>query len=109
LDIDLDLEDRTDDTAFFSVRLENRAGHRFPSGYPSRRAFVEFVVRMQMGDTVFASGTIDGTYEVVGPRCHYEPHYDVIRRTGQVQIYELVMGDVNGRSTTVLGTTPSRH
>ncbi len=34
LDLDLDLEERSADTAFFSLRLTNRAGHRFPSGYP---------------------------------------------------------------------------
>ena len=102
LDIDLDLEDRTNDTAYFSVRLENRAGHRFPSGYPSRRAFVEFVVKDAIGDTVFKSGTIDGTYEVLGHDATYEPHYNVITAPDQVQIYELVMGDVNDDVTTVL-------
>ncbi len=102
LDVDVDLIDRTADTAYFDVRLENRAGHRFPSGYPSRRAFVEFVVRDVDGDTVFASGRIDGTYEVIGHDTPYEPHYDVIKQPDQVQIYELVMGDVNGDFTTVL-------
>jgi len=32
----------------------------------------------------------------------YEPHYDVIRSPDQVQIYELVMGDVDNNVTTVL-------
>jgi hypothetical protein len=53
-------------------------------------------------DTVFASGTIDATYEVNGHDTPYEPHYNVIRRPHEVQIYELVMGDVNGDPTTVL-------
>jgi len=102
LDIDLDLEQRTNDTAFYVMHLENRAGHRFPSGYPSRRAFVEFVVVDADGDTVFASGRIDDSYEVIGHDAGTEPHYDVIRAPEQVQIYELVMGDVNGHPTTVL-------
>lgn len=102
LDIDLDLDDRTSDTAYFSVRLENRAGHRFPSGYPSRRAFIQFVVTNALGDTVFKSGTIDGTYEVLGHDANYEPHYNVITAPDQVQIYEMVMGDVNDNVTTVL-------
>ena len=102
LDIDLDIEDRTADTAFYTVHLENRAGHRFPSGYPSRRAFVEFVVMDGAGDTLFASGRIDGSYEVIGHDAGAEPHYDVIREQQQVQIYELVMGDVNDDPTTVL-------
>ena len=102
LDLDLDLIDRTTDTAYFALRLENRVGHRFPSGYPSRRAFIEFVVVDANGDTVFASGRTDATHEVIGHDAGYEPHYDVIHAPDQVQIYELVMGDVNDDVTTVL-------
>lgn len=102
LDVDLDLLDRTADTAFFAVRLANRAGHRFPSGYPSRRAFVQFVLRNATGDTLFISGAVDATHEVVGHDAGYEPHYDVVRAANEVQIYEMVMGDVNGNVTTVL-------
>ncbi|HOZ41722.1 MAG TPA: multiheme c-type cytochrome [Flavobacteriales bacterium] len=102
LDIDLDLVERTMDSAYYSVQLTNRAGHRFPSGYPSRRAFIEFVVLDTFGDTVFKSGRTDGTYEVEGHDEGYEPHYNIIRAGDEVQIYELVMGDVNGNVTTVL-------
>lgn len=102
LDAFLSLTDRTSDTAYFALRLENKAGHRFPSGYPSRRAFVEFVVTTTEGDTVFKSGRLAGDYEVEDHDSPYEPHYDVIRSGDQVQIYELVMGDVNNDATTVL-------
>jgi hypothetical protein len=102
LDLDLQLLDRTADTAKFAVKLTNKAGHKFPSGYPSRRAFIQFVVTTEAGDTVFVSGKLDGEYEVVGQNPTYEPHYQVISEEGQVQVYELVMGDVNGDVTTVL-------
>lgn len=102
LDVDVTLEERTSDTAYFRVHLQNRAGHRFPSGYPSRRAFVRFVVRTAGGDTLFVSGAFDSTHEVIGHDATHEPHYDVIRTSDEVQIYELVMGDVNGNETTVL-------
>ncbi|MBK9177707.1 MAG: hypothetical protein IPM46_15525 [Flavobacteriales bacterium] len=102
LDVSLALVDRTTDTAYFSLRLDNKAGHRFPSGYPSRRAFIEFVVLAAEGDTVFKSGMLNGEDEVEGHDSPYEPHHDVITSGGQVQIYELVMGDVNGDVTTVL-------
>ncbi|MFZ1693174.1 MAG: T9SS type A sorting domain-containing protein [Flavobacteriales bacterium] len=102
LDAQLNLLDRTADTAYFALRLENKAGHRFPSGYPSRRAFVEFIVLAAEGDTVFKSGLLNSEYEVEGHDTPYEPHYDVISSNSQVQIYELVMGDVNGDPTTVL-------
>ncbi len=102
LDASLTLLDRTTDTAYFSLRLENKAGHRFPSGYPSRRAFVEFIVLTTEGDTVFKSGRLNSGDEVEGHDMPYEPHHDVITSGDQVQIYELVMGDVNGDVTTVL-------
>ncbi|HMC97581.1 MAG TPA: hypothetical protein VKG92_08015, partial [Flavobacteriales bacterium] len=102
LDLQLTLADRTADTAFYELRLENRAGHRFPSGYPSRRAFIEFTVVDAEGDTVFSSGRLNSDYEVEGHDSPYEPHYNVITAPDQVQIYELVMGDVNGDFTTVL-------
>ncbi|HNR56388.1 MAG TPA: multiheme c-type cytochrome [Flavobacteriales bacterium] len=102
LNVLVQAEDRTTDTAFYTVHLENRAGHRFPSGYPSRRAFVRFVVRDVNGDTLFSSGMTDAIHEVIGHDAGYEPHHDVIRDGNEVQIYELVMGDVNGDVTTVL-------
>lgn len=102
IDASLNLMDRTADTAYFALRLENKAGHRFPSGYPSRRAFVEFVVTTAEGDTVFKSGRLASDFEVEGHDSPYEPHYDVITSGDQVQIYELVMGDVNDDVTTVL-------
>ncbi|MBK6627789.1 MAG: T9SS type A sorting domain-containing protein [Flavobacteriales bacterium] len=95
--------DRTADTAFIDVSLLNLAGHKFPSGYPSRRAFMELLVMDVSGqDTLFRSGGFDDTYEVVGHDADWEPHHDVITSADQAQIYEHVMGDVNGDKTTVL-------
>lgn len=102
LDVQLTMADRSIDTIYYDLRLENRAGHRFPSGYPSRRAFIEMVVLNTEGDTIFKSGLLNGAYEVEGHDVGFEPHHDVITSGDQVQIYELVMGDVNGDETTVL-------
>lgn len=93
---------RDADTAFIDVRLTNLAGHKFPSGYPSRRAFIELAVTNEAGDTLFRSGGWDPSYEVMGHDAEWEPHHDVVRQEGQAQIYEMVMGDVNGDKTTVL-------
>lgn len=93
---------RTLDTAFIDVQLTNLAGHKFPSGYPARRAFVELVVENVDGDTLFRSGGWDQEYEVMGHDASWEPHHDVIRNEDQAQIYEMVMSDVNGDKTTVL-------
>ena len=102
VDLDVVLTERTNDTAFVEARLINLVGHKFPSGYPSRRAFVRVFALDAEGDTLFQSGAWDGTNEVIGHDTGYEPHYDVITQGDQVQIYEMVMGDVNGNVTTVL-------
>lgn len=102
LDISLALETVDVDSAYFKVALTNKAGHKFPSGYPSRRAFIEFTVITELGDTLFKSGVLDENYEVEGQDPEYEPHYQVINNSSQVQIYELVDGDVNGNFTSVL-------
>lgn len=100
--LDLMSFERTPDTAFFEMNIANLAGHKFPSGYPSRRAFVEFLVQNDMGDTLFISGKTDEDFEVIGHNADYEPHYDIIRSEDEVQIYEQVIADVNGDVTTVL-------
>ncbi|MCB0703664.1 MAG: T9SS type A sorting domain-containing protein [Saprospiraceae bacterium] len=90
------------DTAYFELYLENQAGHKFPSGYPSRRAFVEFVLETEAGDTLFHSGAYDANFELIENDPEFEPHYNVINDPKQVQIYEFVSGDVDGHFTTVL-------
>lgn len=90
------------DTAYFSVALQNKAGHKFPSGYPSRRAVLQFIIVKANGDTLFSSGTFDSNYEVNGINPVAEPHHNIINQSTQSQVYEMVMGDVNGDRTTVL-------
>ncbi len=102
VNVSLDLVDRTVDTAFFDLKISNVAGHKFPSGYPSRRVFVEFLIQNEAGDTLFISGKTDENFEVFGQNADYEPHYNVINAEHQVQIYEMVMADVNDEVTTVL-------
>ena len=102
LNINLSLAALHNDTGYFEVHLENLAGHKFPSGYPSRRAFIEFLAINNSGDTLFQSGVLKPNFEVFGQNASYEPHYNVIKAANQVQIYEMVMGDVNGDVTTVL-------
>lgn len=93
---------RTDDTLFLDVSLSNMAGHKFPAGFPSRRAFVSLFVTDASGDTIFYSGKMDEDFYLIGENPDYEPHYETIREENEIQIYELVMGDVNLNPTTVL-------
>ena len=102
LNFDLQLDSSANDTGYFSVHIENKAGHKFPSGYPSRRAVLQFVMTDAAGDTVFKSGTFEPDYRVTGENPSYEVHHDVINQQNVPQIYELVMGDVNSNFTSVL-------
>lgn len=101
-DIEITPSEIDGDTARYTVKINNRAGHKFPSGYPSRRAYVEFIMTDANGNEVFHSGALQPNFEVNGQDAIYEPHYDLINAEDQVQIYEMVMGDVNGNPTTVL-------
>ncbi len=94
--------DRTDDTLFVEVALTNLTGHKFPGGFPNRRAFVQLLAIGATGDTIFNSGSWNSTYEVIGNGLPYEPHHDVITQEDQAQIYEFVMGDVDSNVTTTL-------
>ncbi len=104
LNIDLQLFDLGEDSLNFDLKLENKGGHKFPSGYPSRRAFVEFIVKSDItGDTIFHSGKFNEKYEIIAESMTESmPHFDVINKENEVQIYEMVMGDVNHQFTTVL-------
>ena len=102
INLNLNFLEQTEDSLFFEVVILNKAGHKFPSGYPARRAFVEFVLQDQNGDTLFVSGNVDENYELTAHNETYEPHYQIINNEDQAQIYELVLGDVNNDVTTVL-------
>jgi hypothetical protein len=97
----------TGDSIFFDVTLTNKAGHKFPSGYPSRRAFVQFILTSANGDTLFSSGIPSADGDILNYNGPGEIHHDLINRPHQVQIYELIMGDVNGSITTVLERSAS--
>lgn len=91
----------------FAVRIENLAGHKLPTAYPSRRVWVEITVQDGDGRLVFrsgglsAEGAIEGNDNDSDPQ-RWEPHYREIRSPDQVQIYEAIMGASDGSPTTGL-------
>jgi hypothetical protein len=101
--IDLSIGDiqKTQDSIFINVGLVNKAGHKFPTGYPSRRAYLECIVTNGQ-DTVFHSGEPGAKALTNIDRTRFEPHYDLINLEEQVQIYEFVMGNISGQVTTIL-------
>jgi hypothetical protein len=93
----------------FAVAVENLAGHKLPTAYPSRRAWLHVRVTNAAGDTLFESGAIDARGRIAGndgddDPGRFEPHYTTIERADQVQIYESVMAGTDGRPTTGLLT-----
>jgi hypothetical protein len=91
----------------FVVTVVNATGHKFPTGYPSRRAWLHVVARNAAGRVVFESGAVRPTGAIAGndnddDPSRLEPHYTRIGSEGEVQIYESVMGDPQGRVTTGL-------
>jgi hypothetical protein len=88
----------------FPVIVENKAGHKFPSGIPIRRAWLHVVVKDKNGRIVFESGAVKKNGMIIGADSdidpyRFEPHYDVITSPDQVQIYETVMKDYAGNIT----------
>jgi hypothetical protein len=90
-----------------AVTVINLGGHKLPTAYPARRVWLHVVVRDRDGRTVFESGALNADGSIVGndndaDPSKFEPHYREIRRPDQVQIYESILGDVNGKVTTGL-------
>ncbi|HVP50190.1 MAG TPA: hypothetical protein VMT56_03105 [Candidatus Bathyarchaeia archaeon] len=90
-----------------TVVVQNLTGHKLPTAYPSRRAWLHFVVRDGNGKVVFESGRLRADGSIVGndnddDPLRYEPHYRAITRWDQVEIYEDIMKDQAGHPTTGL-------
>lgn len=89
------------------VGVRNLTGHKLPTGYPSRRAWLRLVVRDRHDQIVFSSGEITPAGLIRGNAndadgARFEPHYNEIRSEEQVQIYESVLRDIRGNVTTGL-------
>ena len=97
----------TENQLAVEVRVENLAGHKFPSGLPSRRAWLHVTVADAGGKIVFESGKplADGSIAFndadANPK-DFEPHYDEINFSHEVQIYEPVMLNTDGAVTYTL-------
>jgi hypothetical protein len=89
------------------VLVENLTGHKLPTGYPSRRAWLHIAIRDSNGRTVFESGALNPDGSIQGndndaDPSRFEPHYREITGSDQVEIYEPILGDSEGHVTTGL-------
>ena len=103
-----------------NVAVTNLAGHRFPSGVSFRRLFIELLVTDDNQKVVWASGRTNNLGVIVDgngkplpseffaeykdaqgkTRQSYQPHYQIITAQNQVQIYEELNQDADGKFTT---------
>jgi hypothetical protein len=108
-ELSIDRAERSGGRLIADVRVQNLTGHKLPTGYPSRRVWLHVCVRDRGGRMVFESGALAPNGAIAGndndgDAPGVEPHHSEIRTPDQVQIYESVMGDSNGRPTTGLLT-----
>jgi len=89
------------------VLVQNLTGHKMPTAYPSRRAWLHVTVRDAQDNKVFESGalhtdgSIEGNDNDADP-ARFQPHYREITSSDQVQIYEPILKDSSGHVTTGL-------
>jgi len=104
--------DRIDATAGrlqAEISVQNLSGHKFPTAYPSRRAWLHVTVKDRNNRVIFESGAIKPDGSIQGndndqdPN-RFEPHYTEIISPDQVQIYEDIMVGANNLPTTGLLT-----
>ena len=89
------------------VVVENLAGHKFPTGFPSRRAWLHITLKDGSGQVLFESGAFASDGSIAGndndaDPAEFEPHYKAIVSPDQVQIYEAILRDSEGAVTTRL-------
>jgi hypothetical protein len=89
------------------VDVNSTAGHKLPTAYPARRAWLHVVVRDVAGRVVFESGAVRPDGSIAGndndtDGGRFEPHYDIVTSPDEVQIYEAIMVDSRAAVTTGL-------
>lgn len=89
------------------VFVENLTGHKLPTAFPSRRAWLHLLVRDRDGRTAFESGALNRDGSIQGndndaDPSRFEPHYREIKSSDEVQIYEPILKDEAGKVTTGL-------
>lgn len=94
-------------TLDFALSIKSKTGHKLPSAYPSRRVIVHLTVKDSQQRIVFESGKVNADGSVLAldsdldPQ-QAEPHYDLITKPEQVQVYEDIMEDAQGKITYTL-------
>ena len=101
---------RGDATLTADVEVDNLTGHKLPTAYPSRRAWLHVTVRDVAGHAVFESGRLNTDGSIEGndndrDASTFEHHHTEIDSPDDVQIYEPILGTASGAVTTGLLST----
>jgi mono/diheme cytochrome c family protein len=96
-----------DGRLILDVAVRSLTGHKFPTGFPSRRAWLHIAITDGRGNLVFESGAVEDNGLIVGndndaDAERYEPHYNVITSPDEVQIYETILETTEDELTTTL-------
>ena len=99
--------EKTSDGIAAEIVVENLGGHKLPTAYPSRRAWLHVTVTDGSGRVVFESGALKPDGSIAGNAndedpLRFSPHYREISRPEEVEIYEDILGDAQGHVTTGL-------
>ena len=102
-DVNITSTNLVDSTLKFSVLVRNHSGHKFPTSLPSRRAWLHVKVTQTSDQTiVFESGALNSSGQIIGVDDNtddYEEHYEKIDDSSEVQVYEPIMADTDGKMT----------
>ncbi len=91
------------DTLYVSIAVTNKAGHKLPSGYPSRLAWLQVeLANVSTHELIYLNGALSDEGLIDGRDHPFEPHHEISYSAEDVQIYELVMSDLAGHLTTRL-------
>ena len=90
-----------------NVVIQTTTGHKFPTGFPSRRVWLHVTVTDGEGAVVFESGAVGDEGRIIGDdhdddAARYEPHHKVIYQPEDVQIYQSIMVDTENNVTDTL-------
>jgi hypothetical protein len=101
-------ESRLEDKLLIAkFQVDVLTGHKFPTSFPSRRTWLYVTVTDASGQVIFESGRPNSDGRITGNAADddgtaFEPHYDLITREDQVQIYEGIMANSDGEVTYTL-------
>lgn len=95
-----------------ALKIQNLAGHKLPTAYPSRRMWIHLIVHNAKGDIVYRSGAYNESGQLVDQVGNVLPseladgpllrHQSKITNPDQPQVYESIMADAAGQPTFTL-------